>query len=163
MNKWFWINIAVVIGIGTIVITGLLVAPKPPIPGPIKTQVTSTILVPGSKDIVTDSDSVKYASKEKLLSFNVTINGAKLVISEQPTPESFIDIPQVYDKVVAGMNEYEKFDTEVGTVHLTRPKELNGKQAAVLNTKGTLLFAKPDSNLSSDQWRQLFKAMEVVK
>jgi hypothetical protein len=86
-----------------------------------------------------------------------------MVLSEQPTPDSFTDVPQVYDKVVDSMQEYQKFDVDVGTVHLTRPPSLNGKQAAVLNTKGTLLFAKPDKDLSEDQWRRFFNSFVVEK
>jgi len=70
---------------------------------------------------------------------------------------------QDYDKVVTSMNGYGKFDCDSGTVHLTRPKDLAGKQAAVMNAKGTLMFVKPASDLSEDQWRKLFNGLEVIK
>jgi hypothetical protein len=108
-----------------------------------------------------DRKTVKYDSGLKLLSFTASVGGISTVFSEQPTPDSFNDAPQIYDKVLERMNDYSKFDVVAGTVHLTRPSDLGGKQAAVMNTKGTLLFAKPDRDLSTDQWRRLFLGVNV--
>jgi hypothetical protein len=161
--KRLWLVVAAIVAIGLIVAGVMLLAPKPPIPGPIKKQVTSTIVVPQLADAVIDRQSVKYDDKLKLLTYTLAAYGVNMVVSEQPTPDSFTDIPQVYDKVTAGMGEYSKFETDIGTVHITRPKELHGKQAAVLNTKGTLLFAKPERDLSDDQWRKFFGSFTVEK
>ena len=163
MKKWYLIGLGSFVAVGGLIIVGLLLGQKPPIPRPIKQQVTSTILAPKSSSFATDRESVKYSPNLKLLTFNVQTDTIKVVVSEQPTPENFIDIPQVYDKVVEGMGEYQKFDTAVGTVHLTRPKELKGKQAAVLDTKGTLMFAKPEKDLSDDQWRKFFNSLDIVR
>jgi hypothetical protein len=163
MKKWYVIGLGSFVAVGGMIIIALLLGQKPPIPRPIKQQVTSTILAPKSSSIVTDRESVKYDTKIKLLTYNAQINEIKVVVSQQPTPENFTDIPQVYDKMVEGMSEYLKFDVAVGTVHLTRPKELAGKQAAVLNTKGTLMFAKPDKDLSDDQWRKFFNSLDIVR
>jgi len=161
--KRLWLIIGSLVTIGLVVIGVMLVAPKPPVPVEIKRAVTSTIMVPQVREVEVSRDSMIYDSKLKLLSFTVAAYGVKTVVSEQPTPESFIDIPQVYDKVVTNMNEYSKFDSDSGTVHLTRPKDLKGKQAAVMNAKGTLMFVKPDRDLSDEQWRKLFNGLEVVK
>ena len=32
-----------------------------------------------------------------------------------------------------------------------------------MNAKGTLMFVKPERDLSDDQWRKLFNGFEVVK
>jgi hypothetical protein len=161
--KRLWFVVLGVTSVGAVAIVGMLLAPKPPIPTPVKRQVTSTILIPKISDAVVDRQSVKYDKSLKLLSYTAIVYGVKTVVSEQPTPDSFVDIPQVYDKVVSSMGEYKTFEVDVGTVHLTRPKELNGKQAAVLNTKGTLLFAKPEQDLSDDQWRKLFGSFDILK
>jgi len=161
--KRLWLIIGSLVTIGLVVIGVMLVAPKPPVPVEIKRAVTSTIMVPQVREVEVSRDSMIYDSKLKLLSFTVAAYGVKTVVSEQPTPESFIDIPQVYDKVVTNMNEYSKFDSDSGTVHLTRPKDLKGKQAAVMNAKGALMFVKPDRDLSDEQWRKLFNGLEVVK
>ncbi|MBW4061803.1 hypothetical protein HJC99_04515 [Candidatus Saccharibacteria bacterium] len=158
---WWWVVGAVLV-VGLIVIMGLLLAPKNPIPGPIKKQVTSTLLMPRGAGAVVDRQSVKYDSAQKLLTFNVAYAGTSIVVSQQPTPDQFVDIPAVYTKLIDSLVNYQSFDTSIGTVHLTQPKQLNGKQAAVLNTMGTLMFAKPDKNLSDDQWRSLFNHMAAI-
>jgi hypothetical protein len=161
MNKRLWWLISGVVVFGMVIIIALLLAPKNPIPGPIRKQLTTTLLVPNGSAVV-DRLSATYNSKEKLLIYSVAFAGTKLVVSEQPTPESFVDVPQVYLKVLEGLNNYQSFDVNVGTVHLTQPKELQGKQAAILNTKGTLMFVKPAKNLTDDQWRQYFNHILVA-
>jgi hypothetical protein len=161
--KRLWLVVGSLAGIGVIVIVVMLLAPKPPIPGQVKSQFTSTLFVPQTSNAKIQRSTVKYDSNLKLLSFTAQVYGIPTVISEQPTPEQFTDIPQVYDKVLSNMHEFTDFDTDVGTVHITRPTDLGGKEAAVLNSKGTLFFAKPARDLSDDQWRQLFRNVVVVK
>lgn len=161
--KRLWLIVGCVTALGLVVIAAMLLAPKPPVPVEVKRAVTSTILVPKVRGVEVSRESMSYSSQLKLLTYITTVYGTKAVVSEQPTPESFIDIPQVYDKVVSNMSEYAKFDTNSGTVHLTRPKDLKGKQAAVMNTKGTLMFVKPERDLTEDQWRKLFNGIEVIK
>jgi hypothetical protein len=162
-RKPFLIAVSSLTIIGIVVITILLLAPKSPLPNSIVKQASYVVLAPLSGPVTVDRDSAKYDAKLSLLSYNVMLDGVKVVVSQQPTPDSFTDIPQVYDKVVANMNEYQKFDVIVGTVHLTRPKDLGGKQAAVINTKGTLLFAKPDAELTDNQWRMFFKSIDALR
>ena len=161
--KRLWRTVGTIASIGGVIIIGLIIAPKPLVPAEIKRAVTSTILIPVGNDVAVKRESMRYDAKIKLLTFSTTEAGANVVFSEQPTPDSFTDIPQVYDKVVINMNEYASFSSDVGTVHLTRPKDLQGKQAAVMNTKGTLMFAKPEHDLSEDQWRKLINGLVVVK
>lgn len=161
--KRLWLIFGGVTAVGLVVIVVMLLGPKPPVPAEIKRAVTSTILVPQARNVTVARESMKYDPQLKLLTYSAVAYGIKTIVSQQPTPESFIDIPQVYDKVVASMNEYKKFDTDSGTVHLTRPKDLGGKQAAVMNAKGTLTFVKPERDLSEDQWRKLFNNLAVVK
>ena len=164
MYKRLIVFCGAVIVVGAIVVAVILIAPKPPIPGDIKKQVTSTIIVPNTSDGSTvDRSKVTYDASLKLLVFPVQVDNIRVVISEQPTPESFTDIPAVYDKVIDSSNEYTKFDVSIGTVNLTRPSDLKGKQAAIMNTKGTLMFAKPDSDLTDDQWRKFFNTMTTVE
>jgi hypothetical protein len=139
----------------------MLALPKSPIPGSIKLKLTSSLLLPSRARANIDRGSAKYDSSLKVLSFTGLVDGKNLVIAEQPTPEQFVDIPAAYEKVLGSMNDYSDFDTTMGTVHLTKPDELHGGQTAVLNAKGTLLFAKSASGLSTDQWRQFFNSVTV--
>ena len=161
--KRLWLITGCLTVIALAVVVGIEFRPKSVVPAAITRAITSTILVPKSNDVVVAGESIKYDTSLKLLSYAAIAYGVPTVVSEQPTPESFIDIPQVYDKVVANMNEYSTFDSATGTVHLTRPKDLGGKQAAVMNAKGTLMFVKPARDLSNDQWRRLFNNLEIVK
>lgn len=167
--KKITIIVAVVIIALALIIAGIIFAvklltPKPVLPVSVTNQVSYIVLaLEPSEAIRIDSTSAKYDAKDKILSYNVTLDGIKVVVSMQPTPEMFTDIPQTFDKVLADMSEYSKFETYIGTVHLTKPKNLEGRQVAVLNAKGTLMFAKPDSDLTDDQWRLFFKNMDILK
>lgn len=161
--RHFYVVVASLLGIGAIVIAVLLLAPKPPIPGSIKSQLTSTLLVPVGKGVEVDRESARFDADLNLLTYNATWEGRTIVVSQQPAPESFADIPGYYDKVTAQMSQYAQFDVEIGSVRLTRPKDAGGKPAAVLYAKGTLLFAKPDAELSTDQWRRFFTTLTVIR
>ncbi|HXY17805.1 MAG TPA: hypothetical protein VEH48_00050 [Candidatus Nitrosopolaris sp.] len=135
--------------------------PKPLIPKDIQNKVTSVIFVPKNPQVINKKGTVKYDSDLKLLSYQATIFGVNTVISEQPTPESFTDIPQVYQKVLDSWNQYETFNTPQGTVYLTRPGKQSNEEVGVMNSKGTFLFIKPDSNFTDSQWRQLFNSLQT--
>ena len=135
--------------------------PRPLIPPEINNQFTSVILVAKNPQVKNNPDTVKYDNKLKLLSYHTTAYGVDTIISEQPTPESFIDIPQVYQKVLESWKQYKSFDTTLGTVYLTRPGDQNGKVVGVLNSKGTLMFVKPEKDLTDDQWRLFFKSLQT--
>lgn len=152
------------IAVGLVIIIALIFFPgKPSIPGPIKSQLTSTLLIPKGGDYITDRESAKYDSKIKLLTFRTQIKGLTTVtVSEQATPDQFTDIPTYSEKVFQKFGEYKTFEMSIGIVHLVRsPKDK--QQAAVINTKGTLMFVKPDKDLTEDQWREFFKNIAVIQ
>jgi hypothetical protein len=91
-------------------------------------------------------------------------SGKSLTFAEQSTPQNFVDIPQAYDKLIESLNSYSSFDSFYGKVDLTHPKELKGQQSAAMNSKGTLMFIHPtNGDLSTDQWKQLFNNLSIVK
>jgi hypothetical protein len=161
-----WAKAALIVGALLLLAGGTVLAkklaPEPVIPSSIQKAVASTIFIPGPSATFINRKTVKYDSKTKLLSYQATAFGINTIISEQPTPDSFTDIPQVYDKFIDNLNQYSNFDTNNGKVFLTHPKELKGGQTAVMNSKGTLMFAKPDRALSGDQWRQFFKSLKTL-
>lgn len=162
MKRWY-----VILAVGIVIVAGaatlfLLLAPKPLISSKIKSQLNFTLLLPQLSSMPVDRSSIQYNAGLQLLSFDVMDSGKKIVVSEQPTPQTFTDIPAAFQKVLDGMNDYADFGTNVGTVHLTNPPQLHGGQAAVLNTDGTLLFAKPATSLSQDEWRHFFVNLNVA-
>jgi hypothetical protein len=134
------------------------------IPAQIKRQLDFLIFLPeGDPSSHVESKTFKYDANLKVFSVVVTSFNIKNTISEQPTPDSFNDIPGYYDKLTEKLNSYTSFDTNLGKVYLTLPDELKGKQSAIMNTKGTLMFASPDKDLTNDQWRQFFNSLSVIK
>jgi len=155
---------AVFIGLSVSVILGLILYPsKPPIPGPIKRQVTSTILIPRGSGYLVDRESAKYADKDKLLTFKITKNDQPVAtITEQPTPDTFVDIPEFSAKFFQQAGEYKTFDSAVGTVHLLHPGK-GIKDAAAMNAKGTLMFVNPSVDMGEDDWRRLFQTIVSIQ
>ena len=135
------------------------------IPPTIKKQVSFNVFYPRPDPAITvATNSFKYDTKEKLLSYVVNYANTPITIAEQATPQNFIDIPQAYDKLIETLGEYGSFQSYYDKVSLTRPKEFNGQQSAVMNSKGTLVFAHPTKgDLSEDQWKKLFNGFEVIR
>lgn len=135
------------------------------IPEDIKKQLSFNVILPiAPETLKVDKSSIKYTTEEKLLVYEVNLDdGNKLVVSEQPSPESFIDVPQSYDKLISSMQQYAAFDTQKGRVFLTKPENLKGGQTAVMNSSGVLLFIRPDKGLSDDAWKKIFNDLEIVK
>jgi hypothetical protein len=135
-----------------------------PIPADIKKSFKALIFYPSPKDtgFKITPNTVKYDPTSKVVSYVAERAGTKLTVSEQTTPESFVDIPQAYDKLLEKMHGYYSFDSASGKVTLTRPEELKGVQLAVNNNKGTLLFIRSEPDLPPDEWRQMFNSMHEV-
>jgi hypothetical protein len=65
--------------------------------------------------------------------------------------------------LIQQLNESAEFDTDTGTVYLTRPAQLTSGQMAILNAKGTTVYATSSKDLKQDDWQQLFKNIQVLK
>ena len=112
--------------------------------------------------LAVDPESIVYNPKAAVLSFTARLADNKLLnINQQATPQSFVDIPQAYDKLISSLQPYASFESLNGRVSLTHPKELKGSQSAVLNAKGTLLFARSNAELTENQWKQVFNSLQI--
>ncbi|HUD05657.1 MAG TPA: hypothetical protein VMR18_01895 [Candidatus Saccharimonadales bacterium] len=65
----------------------------------------------------------------------------------------------VSNSIIEKLNGYASFDSVDGTVSLTNPTEVKS-ETAVMNAKGTLLFAKSNGNLSENSWKLLFNSLD---
>lgn len=168
------LSLSLVLGLGIILGAGLLVGfyyifvyhPTPNlIPENLKKQLSFVVFYPAANPaIVVDANSFKYDSQAKLMSYVITYGKTPITIAEQATPQNFIDIPPAYDKLVESLSEYASFQSYYDKVSLTHPKEFKGQQSAVMNSKGTLVFAHPtQGDLTEDQWKKLFNGFEVIK
>src|ERR1700733_7105900 len=119
--KRFWLILGCVVAVVAIIVAVLFwLVPKSLISADIRRQVSSTIFVTNSPDVVARRDTVNYDAGLKLLNYQATAYGVNITISEQPTPDAFADIPQAFDKVTENMGEYKRFDASEGSVRLTR-------------------------------------------
>ena len=132
-----------------------------PLPKSIAKQVDFTTYYPSKEWKVAASD-ITYDSKAEVLAYRIKKGDNTIAMNQQPTPTQFTDIPQYYPTLLIKLHEYESVGTTNGTVHLTRPQELNGKTSAVLSNEGTLVFAQSNTTMSSKDWRQFFNALKTV-
>ena len=157
-------SVALII-IGVAVIGGLgyyRAASQPALPSTVAQQLSFGVYFPKAKTTVAtiDKGTIRYQASGGLFSYTARLaDGTTVSVNQQATPISFVDIPQAYDKLVSSLQPYTSFESINGKVSLTYPKELKGGQSAVMNAKGTLLFARPSKSLSDDQWRQLFNGL----
>lgn len=135
------------------------------IPPSIKQKISYVVYYPESiAELTVNKSSFKYDNDNEVLSYTLKYSTADITIAEQATPENFVDIPQAYDKLTETLNSYSAFNSFHGTVHLTKPKELKGQQSAVMNSKGTLMFANvTNGSLTDKEWKKLFNNLEVIR
>ena len=150
-----------VIIIIAVLVTIQVLKPHPLLAKSITSKVDYVLLVPKSTLVKLDNKSVGYNSDLKLVDYQVSYSGSQLIVSQQQAPSMFSDVPETYNKTLASMNQYSQFDSLQGMVYLTKPQQLAGKQAAVLLSKGTLMFVKSSNSLSDDQWRLFFNTLIV--
>jgi len=154
---------AVVVAAG--IVFALAVALQPVVPPGIKKQLSIAVLYPKDNTFAIDHSSWKYDKSLGLLTYLVRDkdNNAKITVSEQSSPPQFSEVPGTLDALTSKLNTYADFDSIDGHAYLTHPKELKGGQSALMNAKGTLMFAKPDKNLSDSDWHKFFNAIDIVR
>ena len=162
--KFLWTIIA-----GTIVIasgalaTVYVIGRQSGVPGDIQNRLDfKPFVLTAGAVVAVDASTYKYDSSQKLLSFVANSNNlGKLTFSEQTTPPQFIDIQDYYPKLVDTLNRYSAFDNQFGTVYLTRPKGQQAGQTAIMNASGVLMFVRSEKDLSDEQWRRVFNALQL--
>ena len=168
------LSTSVALSLGLVVGAGLLLgayylffyhASPNVIPPAIKRQVSFVVFYPSpDPDITLVPNSFTFDPKTKLMVYEISLANTPITVSEQSTPQNFIDIPQAYDKLIESLSEYASFQSYYDKVSLTHPKEFHGQQSAVMNSKGTLVFAHPTKGaLTEDQWKKLFNGFEVIR
>lgn len=130
------------------------------IPAEIHRDFPSAIFVP-SDPVRVDRTTVKYAGSNYPLNFVAHSGDHKLTISEQPSPDSFFEIPDAYSKFVTSFRPYDAFESRLGRVELTRPQNYNNKQVAIMNTKGTLILISAETDMGNEDWKSLFNSLVI--
>jgi hypothetical protein len=127
----------------------------------LKKQASFPVYYPTSnqQDVSVDDATAKIAMMggDKVLNFIVSIGQKKVTISEQSYPDALI-----YDKLTSTFANQSEINTSFGKVTVGRPKDAPESQAAVVKTGDTLIFAKPDQDLSNQEWQLVFNALDKV-
>ncbi len=158
-RKWIWTALGVLV-IGGVLLVGVLTTRgRPVIPVEIGRQANFVVFYPQtSEEIKLDQKTLTYNPSLKQLSFVVSFSNRYITFSQQNTPDQFNDIPEYFPKLIEKMNRYSTIENANGKVSLTRPSEAKS-QVAVMNSKGTLLFAKTDGDMTDDSWKRLFNSL----
>lgn len=131
-------------------------------------KITFTIFYPdqGSSDQniwKIDESKTSYDASSGVLSLTINNSGITIVMTQQATPAAFKDVQQQYPRMLNALQQYNEINTNFGAVTLTRPKELNGTQTAVSNQRDTLLFAKPNKDLTAEEWTDFFNSLIILR
>lgn len=149
----------------TIALWLFLPQPSYNIPKEVMEQNAFAVFVPasGSKWQI-DESATEHLPESNVLSFNFVREGYPIIVmTQQAKPAVFDDVPNYYSIMLNKLHEYRQLDTRIGTVTLTHPEELKGKQSAVGNLRGTLFFAHPDKDLTDQQWTEFFSSLKVLR
>ena len=134
-----------------------------PIPKAVRKEVKFAILYPQSnRTTVYNKASFKYAKSLGQLSFIVNFDGNNITFAEQTTPEPFNATTTFFSSFTQRIGSYATINTTDGQAVLTLPKQTN-QETAVMNTKGTLLFASSTSNLSESSWTLLLNTLQSIQ
>ena len=159
MKRGLLIVAGLVVTVGVMGLVAYTRSNNQPIPHRVLNQAAFGVWYPAANPLgfKVDRGTVKYSvnGQDKLVTFVAHSPTNNLSFTEQSVPDSFNDIPQLYDKIIEKLRAYSTFDSVNGTVSLTRPEELKGGQTAVMKAKGTMVFIRPDKDLSADDWRRL--------
>ena len=129
-----------------------------------KRVLSFTIFYPQSGSAVSvEKDSYKYDSQAKLFSYRAAYRRQPLVVSMQPVPDEFVDMPESYNTYIQALGQVLSFDSKHGTVHVTQPKNLGGGQAAIISAQGALMFVRSDVALTEGHWRNVFDSLVSEK
>jgi len=143
-----------------------LIHPDIPVPASIRQKAAFEIIYPSGKTARADSSSFNYQQSQQSLSFTVRAFDSDIIFTEQPAPENAGTGEGVYYPAL-GLHPYAQFQSKLGPVALARfyeSKTLKPRgQSAVLISRGTLLIAHTDRNLSNNQWKQLFESLKITK
>jgi hypothetical protein len=165
MKKILRIGIPVlaVVIIAAVVAAVLLLGNQPGLPRSVTRSANFTLYYPDTGgDWQIDRPTIDFNKSGQVLTYTLRSSNNRMVLTQQQRPDAFDDVPHYYDTLLNKLNEYDEISTAVGKVALTRPKELNGGQSAVSNTsKGTLIFAHPDHELSAGEWKTFFNQLRL--
>lgn len=156
------------VAVVTVIAAALVIAtlyfflkPSDPLPAKISNEVTFITYIPSGDWSIKKGTE---AFSDTLLAFTAqqkSGSATTVAITQQSSPEIFNDVPQYYPTLLDRLKQYASFGSVHGTVYLTRPAELKGKQQAIMNSKGTLMFVHSTDEMSEAEWRKFFNTLQL--
>jgi hypothetical protein len=134
-----------------------------PVPTPIRHQINFTVLYPSGYNI--NSSSWQYTSSQGLLAYTVQVAGITVNFTEQTTPLPYQNDIGAYDRFIGSLKPFANFSTPFGTASIVdfvtaTDFQIEG-ETGILNAKGTFLLVHPNSDLSNNQWSNLFDTLKA--
>jgi len=143
----------------------LLLLRHSPVPASVRKQLNFAAVYPSNTSTI-DQNSYDYNNSQKNLTFNVSYSGHTILLSEQVAPGDSSNVTDVYYEGL-GLRPIAQIQTHQGLAAIvnfySNSDYASSGQDAVLATKGTLLIARPDSNLSLEQWKAFLNGLKASR
>lgn len=134
---------------------------QPALPQAVARQIAIKPIVPHGPHVRIDRSSIAYTPSSRVLSYYAYAFGNRITVNQQPTPDYFTQTPGAYASLRTAMNTYGQIKTPAGIVYLAKPQSMGGRQVAILNIAGTLVFVRPDTEFNNDQWTRFFSSLQL--
>lgn len=137
------------------------------VPPEVRPKISYRVLYPDTKKYQINPTSWKVVDNDKnpTLSFEVNLNGNKVVFTEQKAPLAYVSDQAAYQRFVGTLRPQANFDTPNGNVSIVNfitagDYKPAGKSAVLLSNK-TLIIAHPDQPLDDTAWYDLMQSLKV--
>jgi hypothetical protein len=159
-----YLTTIIALTIVVIVLSVVLLQPNRP------TTIDEKIIKKANFNVLAPSDytainqkSVSFDQNVGGISYSANLNDVTYAVSEQPTPDTFADSPNVYGYKLDQMRQFQDIQTSVGKITLTKPVEFGGQVVGVSNLNGTLMFVRADKQLNASQWKDFYDNLELIR
>lgn len=134
-----------------------------PVPLNIRTQAMFSIIYPSGYNI--EGKSWKYNGSQKSVEFVAQKDNYSVTFTEEKTPLEYQNDLAAYNRFIGSLRPRANFDVPFGAVSISNFVTAGDYQVVgetgILNTKGTLILAHPNMQITDDQWRGLFESLKV--
>lgn len=121
--------------------------------GPDAKPTYAPIVPESKKDLATPGQGKgSFDASRQMYVYNDTLNGANLVVSQQPVPKEVTADGAQLAKIAASVGAKQSFATAFGEAYMSQ-KEESGEQIVVFMYQERLLFIRSDKRFDSESWK----------
>lgn len=111
-------------------------------------------------DTISADEQVKFDPSKKVASYNDTLNGVNIVVSQQPLPETFKDNPfGELEKVASSFSATESFVVKDFKVYIG--VSIKGPQSLILIKDKKLIFIQSESKIPNTKWVEYIETLKT--